>query len=233
MQDNGYVYDWQFTEEEVGGGSGGGSGDLSYPTITSPTIVGEMTFNDEQLPHVDISNSVYCNFKARRTQSKDLWVNNIHLGNSNYQENSDSVKIVSTFYEATENMDGVQDVYAEFTTTGIKEMGQYLSDKYASKSQDNSLGNYILEDSAIVALSTGYLNRRIVEKAWEEHRALFVDVSQGNHPSTSKRIPVIIEEHINSNTETTGYTVWGWYNKTQTITWTFNMTTTDVYYTIE
>lgn len=103
----------------------------------------------------------------------------------------------------------------------------------ALKSEGNTLGNYILEDTAIVALSTGYLNRQVVEKARNEYKALFVQVAQGNHPSTTKRIPVTIEAHTDSNADITGYTVWGWYSKTQTITWTFSMTNTDVYYTIE
>lgn len=211
--------------------SGGGSGNISelfYPTITSPTIVGEMTFNDEQLPHVDISESVYCNFKARKTQSKDLWVNNIHIGT-----NTDTIKIASPYYESTENMsDGAQEVYAEFTTEGIKENGKYLEEKYACKgfiTHPSNIGNFGYEDSAIVAYSSSHLEKEIVAKAWAESKALFVNLGS----DVKKQIPVSIEAKYNSNTEIIGYEVWGWYSKTQTITWVFGKDSTSVTPTIE
>lgn len=216
-----------YSLENTGGGSGN-IGELYYPTITSPTIVGEMTFNDEQLPHEDISESVYCNFKARKTQSKDLWVNNIHIGT-----NTDTIKIASPYYESTENMsDGAQEVYAEFTTEGIKENGKYLEEKYAGKgfiTHPNNIGNYGYEDSAIVAYGVIHLEKAIVAKAWAENKALFVTLGG----DVKKQIPVSIETKYNSDLEITGYEVWGWYSKTQTITWVFGKDSTSVTPTIE
>lgn len=142
-EDDASIYVYNVVDIPTGGSSGGN--ELYAPTIYSPEIVGEMSFRQDSLERVDISNYVLCDFKAQRTQSTDLWVNNLHLGNGDGYDSTDSIKIASTFYNANEYVgeDSLQEVYAEFTTSGIKEMGVYLSDKYATKEEIGNINNIL------------------------------------------------------------------------------------------
>ena len=125
MRENGNVYYYDWSEETVGGSSDGTT------ELHSPVIYGEMQFQEDYGSYEDTASGVACGFKMNRANINNIWVKELHLGTG-----GETVKVTSPM----SNVDGNEEiVYAEFTTTGIKENGQYLSDKYVLKSDYDAL----------------------------------------------------------------------------------------------
>jgi hypothetical protein len=95
--------------------------------------------------------------------------------------------------------------------------------------------NYYQDSAMVQLLAHNQIGRDTVEEAYNNNRVLYVSVTDNTSspPRTEKRIPVTIEAHINADARVTGYTVWGWYSKTQTITWEIDDTVNSVWGTIE
>lgn len=95
--------------------------------------------------------------------------------------------------------------------------------------------NYYQDSAMVQLLASNHLGRDTVEEAYNNNRVLYVGVTDNpsGYPSTKKYIPVTIEAHYNADARVTGYTVWGWYSKTQTITWEIDDTVNSVWGTIE
>lgn len=125
LRENGYAYYYDWTEETVGGSSDGTT------ELHSPVIYGEMQFQEDYGSYEDTASGVACGFKMNRANINNIWVKELHLGTG-----GETVKVTSPM----SNVDGNEEiVYAEFTTTGIKENGQYLSDKYVLKTDYDAL----------------------------------------------------------------------------------------------
>ena len=127
--DDGANYGYYETQITTGGSSSGSGSVEDYasiynPTIYSPNIQGEMTFSED---YEDTASGIACGYKMNRANINNIWVKNLHLGT-----NGETVKVTSSDADATT-------VYAEFTTTGIKENGTLLSEKYVLKSDYDAL----------------------------------------------------------------------------------------------
>ena len=130
--DDGANYGYYETQITTGGSSSGSGSVEDYasiynPTIYSPNIQGEMQFQEEYGSYTDTASGIACGYKMNRANINNIWVKNLHLGT-----NGETVKVTSSDADATT-------VYAEFTTTGIKENGTLLSEKYVLKSDYDAL----------------------------------------------------------------------------------------------
>lgn len=211
-------------------GSGGDMSNLGIVTIQSFTVQNECYFNNGEAS-VDNASGIATAFKVGRIATNKLWVNELHMPNGGTEVGK--INFTTTNYNVPENTTDSEKIVASIDAEGnIYEGTTKLSEKYAGKGfirdTDNTV-NYGYEDSAIVAYASSHLEKSIVAKSWNEGKALFVNMGG----DVKKQIPVSIEAKYNSDVEIVGYEVWGWYSKTQTITWVFDENSTSVTPTIE
>ena len=171
MQDNGYVYDWQFTEEEVGGGSGGGDyGDyISCSNIDcsgTATFGAEVYFNNSgESSMVDTANGIATAYKTARTMVNDTWVDNIHIGNR--YDGNNRINFTTTYYNVPENTTESERIVAAIDDEGNFYEGETkLSDKYALKSEISA---------TIQRISGESLNGEEVYNLWQNNIPIWMD----------------------------------------------------------